>query len=212
MEQSSIIKTYDRMARGYDLVFGQIFAPARRKVIEKMALKPHQKILEVGVGTGLALPLYPKNISVYGIDVSEKMLAKAKARVQKKKLDHVHLDIMDAQNLTFEDGMFDTVVAMYVASVVPNFEKMIAEMKRVCKPGGNLFIVNHFSHPQRFIRRLEKFLSRWTPFLGFQSDFPLEPFLKKAQLSIQSIEPVNMLGYWTIIHAINDSSHERSAL
>jgi phosphatidylethanolamine/phosphatidyl-N-methylethanolamine N-methyltransferase len=210
MEHSSIVKAYDRMARGYDFIFGQIFEPARRKVIEKMALQPHKKVLEVGVGTGLSLPLYPKNVEVYGIDISENMLARAKKRVQKHHLQNVHLQVMDAQQLTFADDTFDVVVAMYVASVVPDPARMVAEMKRVCKPNGQIFIVNHFNHPNRFIHLFEKTLSKWTPFLGFTSDFPLEPFLEKAQLSVQAIEPANILGYWTIIHAVNHSS-ERSA-
>jgi len=78
---------------------------------------------------------------------------------------------MDAQQLTFADDTFDVVVAMYVASVVPDPARMVAEMKRVCKPNGQIFIVNHFNHPNRFIHRFEKMLSKWTPFLGFTSDF-----------------------------------------
>lgn len=113
---------------------------------------PGEKVLEVGVGTGLSLPYYPDQTFVVGIDVSPHMLARANRRVFSEGLGNCTLRLMDAQNMSFVDGFFDKAAAMYIASVVPNPQDMISEMKRVCKPGGDLLIVNHFSNCNRLIR------------------------------------------------------------
>jgi len=106
---------------------------------------PGERILEVGVGTGLSLPLYPENVSVVGIDISRHMLDQARVRQARSGLDNVaELMVMDAENMGFKDDSFDKVVAMYVASVVPDPGRLVDEMRRVCKPGGQIFMVNHF--------------------------------------------------------------------
>src|SRR6266545_2875464 len=112
-----------------------------------MKCKPGESVLEVGVGTGLSLPLYPPSVKVTGIDVSPEMLERARALKERKGLNNVvALNYMDAEKMTFADSSFDKVVAMYVASVVPNAARLVQEMRRVCKPGGELWIVNHFRH------------------------------------------------------------------
>jgi len=204
VDQTFVAKTYDRMAAAYDHVFGPIFNPGRRSVIQRMACKPGDRVLEVGVGTGLSLAYYPSSVRVTGIDISAKMLEQAQKRATEDGLRNVDLRIMDAQNLEFEDNSFDKVTAMYVASVVPDPRKMVQEMRRVCKPGGDLFVVNHFSHSNGFIRGFERITSVITPFIGFRSVFPLEEFLQNAGFSNYTLEPVNLFGYWSLIHAIND--------
>lgn len=206
MEETTVIKAYDRLARGYDHLFGPIFNPGRRRIIERMGCQGGERVLEVGVGTGLSLPYYPQDTAVVGIDVSDKMLAVARERVARQGLNNVALHRMDAQAMAFEDDSFDTVVAMYVASVVPDDARMSAEMRRVCRPGGDLFVVNHFTHHNRHVRRLERLVTRATPFLGFDADFPLEPFLQRAGFRVLTIEPVNLGGYWSVIHARNEAA------
>ncbi len=204
MDQTFVEKTYDRMAAGYDQVFGAIFNPGRQRVVERMNCRPGDRVLEVGVGTGISLANYPKSVEVTGIDISEKMLALAEKRVIEDQLHNARLHVMDAQNLEFDDATFDKVTAMYVASVIPDPKKMVAEKKRVCRPGGDLFVVNHFSHSSSFVRGFERITSVITPFLGFRSVFPLDKFLKDANFKIIDIEPVNLFGYWSMIHAVNE--------
>jgi len=204
VEQTAVIKTYDRMAATYDLVFSPIFQPGRQRIIDKMNCQPGDRILEVGVGTGMSLSCYPRSTRITGIDVSPKMLERGHRRVRKQQLNHVDLRIMDAQQLEFADNSFDKVTAMYVASVVPDPRRMVAEMKRVCRPGGDLFIVNHFSHAHSMVRWFERGIAVITPLIGFTSDFPLDRFLADAQIKHFDIEPVNLFGYWSMIHARND--------
>lgn len=204
MDQTSVIKTYNRLASTYDHLFSPIFNPGRKRVVDRMACQPSDRVLEVGVGTGMSLPYYPSDTRVSGIDLSENMLERARQRVAREQLRNVDLRIMDAQQLDYPDNYFDKVTAMYVASVVPDPARMVAEMKRVCRPGGDLFIVNHFSHSNGFVRTLENITSIVTPFFGFTSVFPLDKFLEAANYQHFEIEPVNLFGYWLLIHAENE--------
>jgi phosphatidylethanolamine/phosphatidyl-N-methylethanolamine N-methyltransferase len=129
MDSASIVAAYKRYARNYDLIFGCILNPGRRLVVEKMKCLRGQKVLEVGVGTGLSLPFYPEYTAVVGIDLSTHMLARAHKRVSSNGLCKAALSLMDAQIMSFAEGSFDKVVAMYVATVVPDPQAMVSEMK-----------------------------------------------------------------------------------
>ncbi|NIP72356.1 MAG: methyltransferase domain-containing protein [Gammaproteobacteria bacterium] len=201
MDNNSILSTYKRYARHYDAVFGPIFDPGRKTVVEKMNVGPGERVLEVGVGTGISLPYYPVQASVVGIDLSPDMLARAEDRIASEGLDNVSVEIMDAEHMCFSDGYFDKVVAMYVATVVANPGKLIAEMERVCKPGGDLYILNHFSNSNRAINAVEKLLSPFAKVLGFRPSFPMGAFVRDCALDVVEIEPTNLFGYWTLIHA-----------
>jgi len=204
MDQSSITNVYKRYAGVYDYVFGRVLHTGRQSVITEMNCQGGEKVLEVGAGTGLSLPLYPRDTSVIAIDISPHMLAKAEKRIKMRRLHNVHLEVMDAQSLQFAQDTFDKVVAMYVASVVPNPQLVITEMKRVCKPQGDLFIVNHFSHTYPFVRKCEHWVSPLSRYVGFRPDFSLEKFIATTQLEVVNITPTNAFGYWSIIHAKNN--------
>ncbi|MFA7097714.1 MAG: methyltransferase domain-containing protein [Gammaproteobacteria bacterium] len=205
MNIDAIQKAYRRYAQVYDLYFGALFQPGRQAVIEKMDCRPGDRILEVGVGTGLSLPLYPSDVQVTGIDISVEMLERAKKRVMRENLRHVAaLEVMDAEQMRFEDNSFDKVIAMYVASVVPHPVRLINEMQRVCKEGGELFIVNHFKHANPVIGGLESLIAPLSKLLGFRPDFSLPDFIRETQLNIQERSPVNLFGYWTLLRARNN--------
>jgi phosphatidylethanolamine/phosphatidyl-N-methylethanolamine N-methyltransferase len=203
MDSVSIINAYKRYASSYDRLFGRILDPGRRLVVEKMNCLPGEKVLEVGVGTGLSLPYYPDQISVVGIDISPHMLARANQRIFSDGLRNCSLSLMDAQNMSFVDGLFDKVVAMYIASAVPNPQDMVSEMKRVCKPGGDFLIVNHFSNCNRLIRAVEVILSPLASVIGFRLVFSMDEFILDSFLDVVEIIPANALGYWSLIHAKN---------
>lgn len=203
LDIDAILKSYRRYARIYDFYFGAVFQPGRTTVIDKMNCRPNERILEVGIGTGLSLPLYPPYVHVTGIDLSAHMLDRAQARKEQDGLDNVDLFEMDAENMSFEDSSFDKVVAMYVASVVPHPQRLVAEMQRVCKPGGDLFIVNHFHSANPIIGGLEKLIAPLSKMLGFRPDFALDTFIQETGLNLVECRPVNLFGYWKLLRASN---------
>ncbi len=196
----TVEKAYRRYARYYDLVFGAIFHPGRNTAIEHLHCKTGERILEVGVGTGLSLSLYPTDVSIVGIDLSEAMLKQARKQVQDLKLSHVESLIkMDAQKMDFPDNSFDKVVAMYVASVVPDPKLLVDEIRRVCKPNGQIIFLNHFQNKNRIVRNLESLIQPLARHLGFHPDFPLQEFLEKTEFQVTTAIPVNLLDYWTVL-------------
>ncbi len=206
MDTEAIRKSYRRYARGYDIYFGALFQPGRKAVIAKLDCKPGDHILEVGVGTGLSLSLYPSTVRITGIDLSTDMLERAARRKHRDGLGNVDLCEMDAEQMAFQDNSFDKVVAMYVASVVPHPDRLVAEMGRVCKPGGELFIVNHFHSTQPLVAGFEKLVAPLSRLLGFRPDFSLEGFVRETGLRITEQSSVNLLGYWTLLRAHNHKS------
>ena len=178
MQIEAVKTAYRRYARIYDAVFGPVLQPGRRALLEALKLKPGDRVLEVGVGTGLSLPLYPGSVRITGIDVSREMLEKARERVARRRLENVEALLeMDAEQMSFPDASFDKVVAMYVVSVVARPARLLEELHRVCRPDGEIFIVNHFRSENRFIGAVEKALAGFSPQLGFRPDFDLREVL-----------------------------------
>lgn len=210
MEQDALLRVYERNAHKYDRYWGAVLQPGRRTVIERMQLAPGDRVLEVGVGTGLSLPLYPPTVRVTGIDVAAGMLERARARCARQKLAHVEsLQQMDAEAMTLADDGFDKVVAMYVASVVRNPVQLVAEMRRVCRDGGELYIVNHFRHPNPLIGGVERALAPLAGLVGFHPDFCLDSFVRDCALARAERFPVNLFGYWTLLRERVDKSAAR---
>lgn len=205
MDIVAIQKAYRRYARLYDFYFGQVFQPGRKAVIQRLACQPGEKILEVGVGTGLSLPLYPDHAQLTGIDISPEMLERAQARVTRDGLKHVEqLRVMDAEAMQFPDNRFDKVVAMYVASVVPHPERLMDEMRRVCKPDGELYIVNHFLSDNPLMGGMERLISPLSKLIGFRPDLSVDDFITETDLAVVDTVSVNLFGYWTLLRARND--------
>jgi len=204
MELEDTLRTYRLFSGSYDLLFGPVFHPGRKDAVRIANDRPAQRILEVGVGTGLSLPYFRSDARVTGIDVSAEMLAKARRRVERRKLKQVEALLeMDAEKLTFADGAFDAVLALYVASVVPNPARFAAEMRRVCRPGGTIVIVNHFTSDNPVMRFIEKRLAPLAGKIGFHADFPLTSFLAASGLTVRETRPSNMFGYWKLLRCVN---------
>jgi phosphatidylethanolamine/phosphatidyl-N-methylethanolamine N-methyltransferase len=162
-----VVKTaYRRWAPVYDHTFGKVAQEGREHTVELINRSRNGRVLEVGVGTGLSLPDYRRDLDVVGIDLSPEMLEKARERVEELGLTNVTgLHEMDAGELEFPDGSFDTTVAMYVMTVVPEPEKVMRELARVTKPGGEVLLVNHFSQEEGVRGWVER---RMAPFAGAQ--------------------------------------------
>lgn len=205
MDIRAVEHAYRRYARFYDFCFGAIFQPGRKAIIDRLHFLPGERILEVGVGTGLSLPLYPENVTVTGIDISPDMLDQAHARKMRDRLDNVaQLAVMDAEDMAFEDDSFDKVVAMYVASVVPDPERLVDEIRRVCKPSGQIIFVNHFHSRNPIVGSVESLLAPLSKQLGFRPDFSLERFLDDTGLEAMNIDPVNLFNFCTMVEARNN--------
>jgi phosphatidylethanolamine/phosphatidyl-N-methylethanolamine N-methyltransferase len=201
LDADSVRDAYRRWANVYDAVFGGVSAFGRRRAVAAINRLPGAKqVLEVGVGTGLALPRYRPGLTVTGIDLSREMLDKARERVAEDRLAHVDALIeMDAEAMTFDDGSFDVAVAMFTASVVPDAKRLFAEMNRVVRPGGHLLFVNHFAAeagPRWWIERAMAPLSRT---LGWHPDFALRDLLDPDQTVVEALEPCPPAGLFTLV-------------
>ncbi len=204
MDLNDTIRTYRLFSGSYDIFFGPVFHPGRKEAVRIANDRPGQRILEVGVGTGLSLPHFRPDSRVTGIDVSAEMLDKAKSRTDRLGLAHVDgLHVMDAENMSFADNSFDAVLALYVASVVPDPARFAAEMRRVCIPGGTIVVVNHFTSENPLARFMEKRLARLARHIGFHADFPFEAFQAMSGLSIREVRPSNLFGYWKLLRCVN---------
>lgn len=201
MDIQGVRDAYRRYARHYDLCFGAVFHPGRKLAIEQMGIRPGDHVLEVGVGTGLSLPEYPDGVRVTGVDISPEMIQQARERVDRLELPNVTLAEMDAEHMDFPDRQFDHVVAMYVVSVSPYPRRVVDEMRRVCRSGGDLFIVNHFRHQNPLIGGAERLLAPLSRLVGFRPDFALDEFVEETDLAVVETHPVNLMGYWTLLRA-----------
>ena len=155
--------------------------PGRRAAMASLACRPGERVLEVCVGTGMSLPLYPRQVRVTGIDASRDMLARAAARVEAQGLSHVEsLVQMDAGRLAFADGSFDKVALMFALSGLPDPLRAVREMQRVCRPGGTLVIVQHFRTASALMRACEILLAPTYRVMRYRADMNLERFLAQA--------------------------------
>jgi phosphatidylethanolamine/phosphatidyl-N-methylethanolamine N-methyltransferase len=168
-DREMVEQAYDRWAPIYDLVFGGVFSKGRDAAIQATN-KLGGRVLEVGVGTGISLPLYAPNVRIFGTDISEAMLNKARKRVAEQKLKNVEgLAVMDAEKLEFEDNSFDVVMAQYVVTAVPNPEVALDEFARVLRPGGELIILTRVSADEGLRRFIEQGLQPVVRHLGFRT-------------------------------------------
>jgi phosphatidylethanolamine/phosphatidyl-N-methylethanolamine N-methyltransferase len=206
MNVDEIERVYSAYSGFYDLIFGKLFDRARIHALSRLAIKPGDRILEVGVGTGLSLPLYPRHCQIVGIDLTGPMLDKGRERVRKYGLSHVELQRMDATRMQFPDASFDAVFAAYVITAVPQPKQVLAEMVRVCRPGGRIVLLNHFSNGNPFISKVERTLSPLCSRIGFRSDLSLEELFDGTDLVVTRKEKVPPLNYWRIIECINRGS------
>ena len=207
MQIEAVKAAYRRYAGIYDAVFGPVLQAGRKAVVEALGCKPGDRVLEVGVGTGLSLPLYPQGVKVTGIDVSREMLDKARRRVARRHLVDVEALVeMDAEAMSFPDASFDKVVAMYVVSVVERPQRLLQELHRVCRPHGEIFLVNHIRSDNPVVAAVEKSFARFSDKLGFRPDFELRELLDPSH-EVSELSRINF--FWKVLRLRNGVAHRR---
>jgi phosphatidylethanolamine/phosphatidyl-N-methylethanolamine N-methyltransferase len=194
-------KTYNFLSYFYNFIYGPSLQNGRNKLSLYLENEVNKKILEIGVGTGLTLNHYPKSCTVIGVDVSDKMLKKAKDKVRIYCLNNVTLLQSDGEHLEFSDDHFDHVVLAYVYSVSPNPEILLKEAFRVCKKGGHVWILNHFSGNGQW-SLLEYVVSPVSKFLGFRSIFPYQKYVVEKNMKIEFAEKVNLFNLSLLIKTL----------
>ena len=196
-------KAYARWAPIYDLVYDKLTEPAARAAVNA-AVACGPRVLEAGVGTGLALGYYPGHAEVYGVDLSEDMLRRAKDKVEKRHLAHVKsLQVMDVTRLGFPDEMFDAVTAQFIITLVPEPETALSEFARVLKPGGEIVLANHFGQPTGAIAALEELASPLAKAIGWSSAFKAERVEAWARstgrMEVVELKPLFPVGFFKLM-------------
>jgi phosphatidylethanolamine/phosphatidyl-N-methylethanolamine N-methyltransferase len=202
-DRSLMQRAYQAWAPVYDLVCGGLFAPSRRRVVALVSTAGRE-VLEIGVGTGLSLGDYEPDMVVSGIDASEAMIAKARRRAEAVARAEIRrLDTMDAGRLDFPDAQFDAVVAQFLITLVPEPERVLDEAYRVLRPGGALFLLNHFRSRDPAIAAFERRVAPLMHHVGLRPDFPFERIEEWAstKAAIQSISriPSGPMGCFSIV-------------
>lgn len=203
-QQKMVERIYENMAPFYNFIYGKLlFNDGRETAIDLLDIKAGQKVLEVGVGTGLTLPLYPRNCHITGVDISENMLQEAGHLIAAKKLKNASVKVMDATHLEFPDDSFDRVLGNLFISATTYPEKALLEMKRVCKPGGVMVLMNHFKSDNRILGTAESLFNPIAQKLGYKSNLEMRPLLASVGLEPRDVRKVNVLNLWTAVSMVN---------
>ena len=194
-------RIYSDLSHFYDAVFGRAFVDHEHEVVESLNLRPGQRVLEVGVGTGMALDAFPPYVELIGIDPSEAMLAHAREKIRDNRWRHVEVKQGDALNLEFPDNSFDDVVSFHVITVVPDPIRMMNEMIRVCKPGGRIVVVNHFASPNPILYFLNTLINPLTKLLGWTTRLRARDILHSPSITVERLTPVTRFSVHDLIIA-----------
>lgn len=190
---------YYKLSHLYELAFGPFFGPRARGMIRWLDIPPGAQVLEIGVGTGLSLPAYPRHAEVTGIDLSARMLEQARQKCDRMHATHITLREMDAMNLHFDNDTFDYVMAFHVVTVVPDPRRLMDEMLRVCRPGGTVLIINHLRSPRRWLAAAVDALAPVTRRLGWRTDLSAEDLAATPRLAIDRRFKTRPWSLFTII-------------
>lgn len=214
MDREGVVKTYDRWAPVYDLVFGQVFEKARKSAIAACEAVGG-RVLEVGIGTGISLPYYSEHCRIVGVDISAAMLEVARQRVSDLRMTNVEqLAIMDVQDLDFADGSFDVVTAQYVVNTVPDPEAALDEFMRVLRSGGELIVVNRVGADKGARLKAEKLIEPIVERLGWRSDFPWARFENwmraNGSVTLAERRPLPPLGHFALLRFRKETAGARA--
>lgn len=211
MQEASTRSIYDIWAHFYDATMGRGVQRRQQLAIDRMNLRPGERVLDVGIGTGLSLDLYPRHSKVVGIDISEGMLGRARERMDLYNYGFAQLAVADALFLPFTDASFDHVFVTHVITVVSDPVRLIEEMRRVCKVGGKIVIVNHFLSGNRIAATMEKLLRPICEKIGWRSDLSLEYLIAETGLPVDYRYKLDSVDVWETVFVTNDGPRANQA-
>jgi len=201
LDAQAVRTAYRRQAAVYDALFGRVSHAARLRAIAAVNAPPGRRVLEVGVGTGLALPEYDPAKRVTGIDLSADMLSRARARVAAEGLLHVEALLeLDAEDTGLPAGQFDIAAVMFVASVVPHPRALMAELRRLVRPGGDILFVNHFIAEGGPRLAIERAMTPLSHALGWHPDFARTDLFDRDEMHRATFTPMPPFGLFTLVH------------
>jgi phosphatidylethanolamine/phosphatidyl-N-methylethanolamine N-methyltransferase len=203
MRESVTGKTYDVWAWFYDHTFGALVKKRQSRAVQQLRARPGDRVLDIGVGTGMLLPLYPRDVMIVGVDLSSGMLAKAALKCRQHGLDHCRLIRADAMLLPFAEASFDQIVITHAISVVSDPHKLIHWATKLVKPDGRIILLNHFMSAHRVVAWFEKILNPMFMKIGWRSDLAAEDVLSDpaggAALQVEYRFKIGLVDLWQII-------------
>lgn len=194
-------KLYKQLAPAYEVLFPLVIRNHIRSSIESLDIPAGSRVLEVGIGTGVSMPVYPHHASVTGIDLNEPMLEVAQKRIERNQWTHFELKTMNAEQLDFPDETFDFVTAFHVVTVVSDPSRMMAEVTRVLKPGGRLLIINHFRSRRKWIAQMVDRADSVTRHLGWRTNLESKQIVQDLPLEVERLYKSSPLSLFTIMRA-----------
>lgn len=199
MSEPITSKTYDVWAWFYDRTFGAIVRTRQARALQHLRAQPGDRVLDIGVGTGMLLPLYPRDVTVVGIDLSAGMLAKAAAKCREHRLDNCRLVRADAMRLPFAPESFDQIVLTHTISVVSDPIKLIRNVPPLLKPGGRIILLNHFQSTRSVVAWFERVLNPIFVKIGWRSDVALEEVLRGLNVNLEYRFKTRLVDLWQIV-------------
>jgi phosphatidylethanolamine/phosphatidyl-N-methylethanolamine N-methyltransferase len=211
MQEATTKGIYDFHSAFYDVTFGRLVRRRIARAISHMNIRESDRVLDLGIGTGVSLNYYPQRGQIWGIDLSDGMLREARKKIEERGLEHVSLFQADALNLPFANDTFDQVFISHVISVVSDPYQMMREAQRVARPDARIVIVNHFQSTNRFIALLEKWLCPLCTRLGWRSDLALQDLIRRTGVQVDYRYKLESIDLWETVVITNDKSSLRDA-
>jgi phosphatidylethanolamine/phosphatidyl-N-methylethanolamine N-methyltransferase len=206
MQESSTKKIYDVHSMFYDATFGRLVKRRIERAIKHMNIADTDRVLDLGIGTGVSLNFYPNRGRIIGVDLSAGMLREARKKVRERGLDHAAVFQANALELPFADNTFDHVFISHVISVVSDPYRLVQEAQRVAKPDARIVIVNHFQSTNRFIALIEKWLCPLCTKLGWRSDLALQDLVRRTGVEVDYRYKLESIDLWETVVLSNNKS------
>jgi len=206
MQEASTRKIYDFHSVFYDATFGRLVRRRIERAIRHMNIRDTDRVLDLGIGTGVSLNFYPDRGRIVGVDLSAGMLREARKKIEERRLRHATVFQADALRLPFADDTFDHVFISHVISVVSDPCLLIREAQRVAKPNARIVIVNHFQSTNRFIALVEKWLCPLCTRLGWRSDLALQDLVRRTGVEVDYRYKLESIDLWETVVMTNNKS------
>ena len=206
MQETSTRKIYDVHAMFYDATFGRLVRRRIERAIHHMNIADGDRVLDLGIGTGVSLNFYPRHANLVGVDLSGGMLREARKKIREMNLDRFFVFQANALQLPFADSSFDHIFISHVISVVSDPIMLVREAQRVAKPGARIVIVNHFQSTNRFISLVEKWLCPLCTKLGWRSDLALQDLIRSTGVEVDYRYKLESIDLWETVVITNNKS------